>query len=166
MRKVIILLLALLLCASPLFSSMAEETSDYSWLDDLSIRQLKELDKEIHKRIPYDGEIPVAVDTDKILGEWVCEYREHDYFKNNPTNHMCRTTYIFLAGNTGEVDTYDMDKKTISASGNFSYELKEANTLFITTYGLLTSVTSMTIEEDENGIYLKENNGRIFRKKE
>ena len=47
----LMVLATILLCVLCVTSVFAEET-DYSWLDDLTINQLKELDAEIHKRIP------------------------------------------------------------------------------------------------------------------
>lgn len=48
MKKMLAVLLAILFLPVTVF---AEET-DYSWLDNMTINQLKELDAEIHKRNP------------------------------------------------------------------------------------------------------------------
>lgn len=48
--------------------SLGEEAKDYSWLDDMTINQLKELDAEIHKRIPAANESPEeTADADSLL---------------------------------------------------------------------------------------------------
>ena len=165
MKKKIIVWLSLMLGLSFLLCAAAEEKPDYSWLDDLTINQLKELDSEIHKRIPYEGVPANKPSLEGIIGEWICEYNEQDFFKNNPTNHRRRTTYVFQDGYTGEVSTYDLDEDHITASGPFSYELADSDTILITVSGLVTSTSSMTLEEIDGEIVLKEGTGRIFTKK-
>ena len=49
--------------------SLGEEATDYSWLDDMTINQLKELDAEIHKRIPASNEpSEETTDAETLLG--------------------------------------------------------------------------------------------------
>lgn len=166
MKKAILVLLSLTLGLSFLLCAAAEEKTDYTWLDDLTINQLKELDSEIHKRISYEGVPAGNPSLEGIIGEWFCEYKEQDFFRNNPTNHLCRTTYIFNDEYTGEVYTYDLDEDHITASGLFSYEMADSDTILVTVTGLLTTTQSMTLEEIDGEIVLKEGTGRIFTKKE
>ena len=159
MKRIIALLCALCFMYA---CCLAEET-DYSWLDDLTINQLKELDKEIHKRIP--GEQKPAIEPDEmLLGSWSCEYREHDYFKNAPSNDNCRTTYTFNVGGTGLLETFNITKDKLSANGTFLYEMSDENTVTVTSYGLLTSVTTLTIIRSGDEITLTDVHGRVFTK--
>ncbi len=66
---------------------------------------------------------------------------------------------------TGEVYTYDLEKDHITASGLFSYEMADSDTILVTVTGLLTTTQSMTLEEIDGEIVLKEGTGRIFTKK-
>lgn len=54
MKKIVILFTIAIMLFQ--FVGICEySTEDYSWLDDLTIKQIKELDSEIHKRIPIEG---------------------------------------------------------------------------------------------------------------
>ena len=53
-RRIISFILCLVLACANI--AAAENAADeYAWLDDLTINQLKALDKEIHKRIPAES---------------------------------------------------------------------------------------------------------------
>ena len=150
-------------CLCFLYSCCLAEGTDYSWLDDLTINQLKELDKEIHKRIP--GEQKAAMEPDEmLLASWSCEYQEQDYFKNARSNDKCRTTYTFNAGGTGLLETFNITKDKLSANGTFSYEMSDENTITVMSYGLLTSVSTLTIIRNEDEITLTDVYGRVFTK--
>lgn len=74
-KDYIAIMLAVMLVLS-LFACNAESgqlTGDYSWLDDLTINQLKELDAEIHKRIPSNVEDSSDANNESVvLGTWSC----------------------------------------------------------------------------------------------
>ncbi len=55
MKKFIIFFMALIL-AIPAAGLAEHSTDDYSWLDDLTINQLKELDRQIRQRLPKETE--------------------------------------------------------------------------------------------------------------
>ena len=55
MKKPLIVLFILLCITAHAINIFAEDAGkDYSFLDDMTINELKELDSEIHKRIPYE----------------------------------------------------------------------------------------------------------------
>ena len=73
MKKLVCVILALILALSltVCYAESEHSTDDYSWLDDLTINQLRELDNEIHKRIPGDEAETSDTNEDSILiGEW------------------------------------------------------------------------------------------------
>ena len=54
MKRIIVSVLVIVVLLFNMSAICEQSTDDYSWLDDLTIKQLKELDNEIHKRIPYE----------------------------------------------------------------------------------------------------------------
>jgi len=77
------LLLAALILALAAFSVSAVSAdtagTDYSWLDDLTINELKELDTELHKRLPNSGQDKKETDTSRIVGTWETSISGIDY---------------------------------------------------------------------------------------
>ena len=45
--------------------------NDYSYLDDMSINQLKALDDEIHKRLPSENDEQINSSDINIVGKWI-----------------------------------------------------------------------------------------------
>lgn len=54
MMKRFIALFLMIMMTLPVFAWAEHPTDDFSWLDDMSINQLKALDAEIHKRLPAE----------------------------------------------------------------------------------------------------------------
>ena len=69
MKKLAVFLLSVVFMASLVFCAWA---ADYSWLDDMTINELKELDAEIHKRIRIaDEEDQAGTESDEDVSPFV-----------------------------------------------------------------------------------------------
>ena len=90
MKKTTALLLLISLVFS-VFCAFAEAPeTDYSWLDDLTINQLKKLDAEIHKRIPYEvQEVQEGIDPNSIIGTWKIKVDNNYFFLILKNNKQC-----------------------------------------------------------------------------
>lgn len=144
MKKTLSVLLVILLLPVIAF---AQET-DYSWLQDLSINQLKELDAEIHKLIPYEGEIQENKDDSFLIGTWECLIPAAISVSKRDKHYIV----TFLEAGSGTISEIDVKDPTMSSSDlSFSYEIKDSG-LIETDVGFL----KLTYEygEDEEGPYL------------
>ena len=158
MKKAITVLLALLLLLN-LTAAVAENSAggDYSWLDDLTIKQLKELDEEIHKRIPYEGETVSPVKgnnaVDILLGQWECIVRDY----NSPKDYVdygdeFRYTLEFYEAGFGKVGGYNLTKDRVDSDNPCTYEMTDDSTVVLKINSLFGEVTSgYKLQEDEAG---------------
>ena len=136
---VIILLLPLIVLA---------QDADYSWLQDLSINQLKELDAEIHKLIPYEGEIQGKKDESFLIGTWECSIPASISASEREKHYIVK----FLGEGSGTITEIDVkDPKMSSSDLSFSYEIKDSG-LVETDVGFL--MITYEYGEDEEGPYL------------
>ena len=163
MKRIIAVFLATLLLTSV---AIAEET-DYSWLDDLTINQLKELDAEIHKRIPGQAasEEPSQISKyeDIIIGDWKTEYTDAN--PGSHKGHKHTVAYIFNKGQTGKIEQYCLTKKQMVANGESTYEFYDEETLNIVMHYMGgTYPSSVTFYEDETGVHFKDSSDRVFSK--
>ena len=154
----------LVLCLMLGMSAACAESNtagDYSWLDDLTINQLKELDGEIHKRIPYEGEGTAELkdhfDTSVLLGKW--EYiLPADYSVDKSVSwygHKFRYTIEFFESGFGKMDDYDLTKNKLSANGSFTYEMLDASTVSVRVASLIGEYTiGYKLLEDAEGLAL------------
>ncbi len=157
MKKRIAVLLALLLIFSLTAAAAGNSAGgDYSWLDDLTIRQLKELDAEIHKRIPYEGEAvrePTGPDASVLIGTWVCNVKEHALPKDSPfAGHDMRYTLEFMEGGVGTIAEEDLTEGKLQTKLSFDYEMRSETLVWTGVSGLME--IAYKIEEDEEGLKL------------
>lgn len=169
-RRTVILIVFLSLLSLVCFPVLAEVPgeADYSWLDNMTINQLKELDAEIHKRIPYEGQATeTRQDLSALTGRW--EYIDPYYTftdKSNPNyGHKVRMRLDLYDTGTGSVEYYDLVLDELISGGPFLYELKEPDTIIVTIWGL---TVAFKVSEDEQGMYLNDvrDEKYIFRKVE
>ena len=164
MKRLIASLLTLILVLGLSSASAANQTEqkgeDYSWLDDLTIRQLKELDAEIHKRIPYEGEgtrvIKKEADPDILLGTW--EYIvDHDYSDPKYVSwygHKIRYTLEFYESGVGNVKDYDLTEDRVHSEAPCTYEMEDSSTVVIHIAFFGEFTYKYKLQEDENGFSL------------
>ena len=154
MKKLIACLLAVVLATLFVFCAMAEQSgTDYSWLDDMTINQLKELDVEIHKRIPYEGEQKPDIDASILVGHWERKIDSDISYKQTSPHYghsMIVTIDVYEPG-VGHYLKYDLscDEKRVDLP--FVYEMKDANTVLLDDSG---TITAYTLGEDEEGLFL------------
>lgn len=169
-RRTVILIIFLSLLSLVCFPVLAEVPgeADYSWLDDMSINQLKELDAEIHKRIPYEGQSNITgPDLSALTGRW--EYIDPYYTMADKSDrnygHKVRMRLDLYDTGTGSVEYYDLVLGELISGGPFLYELKEPDTIIVTIWGL---TVAFKMGEDEQGMYLNDvrDEKYIFRKVE
>lgn len=152
MKKFIAIMLAVILALSMVSALAAEySTEDYSWLDDLTINQLNELDKEIHKRIPNDGADSSDTSEESILiGEWDFE-EVKEYYSEHKGHRFIVSMTFYPNGKFQWVETCQEDGKKMNNFGG-KYELvSEDSVLF--SFGLFSSTG--TIYEDDGGLHLR-----------
>ena len=143
MKRIVTLCLMLAIML-PCFAWAEQPAEDYSWLDDLTINQLRALDAEIHKRIPIpqDPETAERTDDSFLTGKWVCEILQ-DYSGKSWTDwyghHMIRT-YTFYSAGIGNYTSYDATKGGDNGDNySVTYEVKDEHTVVITSDGFLGS---------------------------
>ena len=168
-KRFALILIAFIFCL-PAFSFAETVAEDYSWLDDMTINQLKALDAEIHKRIsiPSDAEAADQPDDSVLIGEWVYqvlnEYNVASYVSYY--GHFITRTLYFYPEGIGYKRTYDeTSKKTIDAY-SFTYEMKSEDYVSITYDDLLGSVALLfTLSENEGRLCLQRmDNGWLYSK--
>ena len=116
MKKLSVFLMTIILLLSFSFGILAESIgSDYSWMDDMTINQLKELDAEIHKRIPYEGKRNIPNTTD-LPGTWWSNMYGIDCFLVFHDDGSC----ILISSNGGvEKGTYSIMGALVTVSSSF-----------------------------------------------
>ena len=145
MKKTLSVLLVIVLLL-PLIA-FAQET-DYSWLQDLSINQLKELDAEIHKLILYEGEVQGKKDDSFLIGTWECSIPAAKSASKRDKHYIV----TFLGAGSGTITEIDVkDPKMSSSDLSFSYEFKDSG-LIETNMGFL--IITYEYGEDDEGPYL------------
>ena len=155
-RKALLLIMICSLLSLVCFSALGEvpEETDYSWLDDLSINKLKELDAEIHKRIPYEGQtVKPGPDLSALAGRWVCidpYYTMTDKSTSDYGKTVRMTLDLYDTG-TGSVEYYNLDRDSLLSSGPFMYEIQDPDTMIVKILGL---TIAFKVGEDEQGMYL------------
>ena len=114
----------------------------------MTINQLKELDAEIHKRIPYEGKIEaVQLNDSHLLGTWECLFNPD----GSPYEEDTIDTIEFLGEGIGNIEEYNVKANLKMANCGFTYETEDSgrintNVMFVRIlyeYG-----------EDEEGPYL------------
>lgn len=163
MKKMICLVLAVMLALllAVCYAENEHSRDDYSWLDDLSINQLRELDSEIHKRIPGDETESSGTSEDSILiGEW-------DYVEVRP-NEIGHKGHTFIVSITffpnGKQQWMETCQEDGAKTNNFggTYERVSDDSVLLS-YGWFSSPG--TIYEDDDGLHLiYEAQNKIFTK--
>jgi hypothetical protein len=166
----------------PHADEIKEETADniekdYSYLDDMTINELKELDAEIHKRIPYidssdvilenkdditDGSAAdnsTAIETteeifsiDDIYGKWMNEDMEYAIViaPNGTLFYYYLVDNISSIGGTGDIQEYtDNGFILYNNGGEFEYSIEDDNKkLTCVATGIIPSGTVLRQYED------------------
>ena len=171
MKRLTALLIAAVMML-PLSVFAEHPTDDWSWLDDLTIKQLKELDAEIHKRIPLPQAEPSAGASDDsiLIGQWNYTV-DHDYGAKTYASyygHCVTRTYFFYGEGIGRWRSRDNTAGKDMDDYSVTYELKDEQTVIVSSSGFFgTSTLLFTLYQDEEGLHLKRtDNGWIFTKAE
>lgn len=132
-------------------------TDDYSWLDDMTINQLQELDTEIHKRIPYSGSDDNSIDESILYGTW-----EVDEKAISPAHkgHTLHRVYKFTPGGVGRLHLACNVDSEVLADMTFKFEMKSKDILIITMSSAFGDETShsFTYYKNDQGEFLQNNN--------
>ncbi len=181
MKKLICLVLVVMMVLAmvPVFAS-EYSTDDYSWLDDMTIKQLKDLDVEIHKRISYEGfdlsddSIDKEIDTPTnnemsdtteeelpVVGKWIIgDAYGQSYILLNPD-------YTGESGGTSNTNAiietiafnWEMQDNLINITRpdgvSYSLTLTDDNTLALTNNPSRVFVKAEEIEEKYVGTYVE-----------